>query len=188
MRLTRLTTQYLLGAFSLTLLTILCFRLGLDLPTAAFLYLILITLISLTGSFDGSVVLSIAAVACLNYFFAPPIFSLRVESARDIVLVTAFLVTALTVTRLVVSARGRSEAALQAEAALRRKAAYLTEAQRLSRTGSFGWRVSDGEVCWSDETFRIFQIDPTTKPDVELALRRCHPEDAARRFDLVRID
>ncbi len=62
---------------------------------------------------------------------------------------------------------------------LRRSEAYLAEAQRLSLTGSFGWRVSTGEILWSEETFRIFQYDRTTKPTVELILQRVHPEDAA---------
>ncbi len=62
---------------------------------------------------------------------------------------------------------------------LRRSEAYLAEAQRLSLTGSFGWRVSTGEILWSEETFRIFQYDRTTKPTVGLILQRVHPEDAA---------
>jgi PAS domain S-box-containing protein len=62
---------------------------------------------------------------------------------------------------------------------LRRSEAYLAEAQRLSRTGSFGWRVSTGEIIWSEETFRIFQYDRTTVPTVELILQRVHPEDAS---------
>src|SRR5229473_454061 len=63
--------------------------------------------------------------------------------------------------------------------ALRRSEAYLAEAQRLSRTGSFGWRVSTGEIIWSEETFRIFQYDRPTKPSVEVILQRVHREDAA---------
>src|SRR6195256_43661 len=62
---------------------------------------------------------------------------------------------------------------------LRRSEAYLAEAQRLSQTGSFGWRLATGEILWSEETFRIFQYDRTTKPSVELVLQRVHPEDAA---------
>ncbi|MCU1311724.1 MAG: sensor signal transduction histidine kinase [Candidatus Angelobacter sp.] len=62
---------------------------------------------------------------------------------------------------------------------LRRSEAYLAEAQRLSRTGSFGWRVSSGEIIWSEESFRIFQYDRTTTPTMELVLQRAHPEDAA---------
>src|SRR5467141_3843677 len=60
----------------------------------------------------------------------------------------------------------------------RRSEAYLAEAQRLSHTGSFGWRVSTGDIIWSEESFRIFQYDRTTKPTVELILQRVHPEDA----------
>jgi PAS domain S-box-containing protein len=62
---------------------------------------------------------------------------------------------------------------------LRRSQAYLAEAQRLSHTGSFGWRVSNGEIISSEETFRIFQYDRTTIPTVELILQRVHPEDVA---------
>jgi PAS domain S-box-containing protein len=68
----------------------------------------------------------------------------------------------------------------RAEDALRRSEAYLAEAQRLSKTGSFGWSVSTGEIRWSEESFRIFQYDRTTKPTVELILKRVHPEDAVR--------
>src|SRR5260221_10161591 len=64
--------------------------------------------------------------------------------------------------------------------ALRRSEACLAEAQRLSRTGGFSWSVPSGEILWSEETFRIFEYDPTTKPTVERVLRRVHPEDAAR--------
>ena len=65
----------------------------------------------------------------------------------------------------------------RAEETIRRSEAYLAEAQRLSHTGSFGWKVSSGEIFWSDETFRIFQCDPDTKPTLEFALIRVHPED-----------
>jgi PAS domain S-box-containing protein len=65
------------------------------------------------------------------------------------------------------------------QAALRSREAYLAQAQRFSQTGSFGWRPSSGEILWSEETFRIFQYDPSTKPTVELVLQRVHPEDVA---------
>jgi PAS domain S-box-containing protein len=67
----------------------------------------------------------------------------------------------------------------RAEDARRRSQAYLTEAQSLSHTGSFGWKPSTGEIQWSEETCRIFQYDPTTKPTVQLVLERVHPEDRA---------
>ena len=60
---------------------------------------------------------------------------------------------------------------------LRRRQAYLAEAQRLSRTGSFGWDVSSGEIYWSDETFRIFELDPKTEITIALIVQRTHPDD-----------
>ncbi len=63
---------------------------------------------------------------------------------------------------------------------LLRNEAYLAEAQKLSKTGSFGWNVSGGEIYWSEETFRIFEYGRETKPGLELILERTHPEDRVR--------
>jgi PAS domain S-box-containing protein len=63
------------------------------------------------------------------------------------------------------------------EAALLHSETYLTEAQRLSHTGSFGWNVSNAEIFWSDETFRIFQYERTVQPNLQLILQRIHPDD-----------
>jgi DNA-binding response OmpR family regulator len=66
---------------------------------------------------------------------------------------------------------------LQAEEALRRSEAYLTEAQKLSHTGSFGWDVSSGEIYWSPETFRIFGYEQSAKGTIEMVMQRAHPDD-----------
>jgi len=60
---------------------------------------------------------------------------------------------------------------------LRRREAYLAEAQRLSQTGSFGWRPDSGELVWSDETYRIFEYDHAVKTTIDLVVQRVHPED-----------
>jgi PAS domain S-box-containing protein len=65
-------------------------------------------------------------------------------------------------------------------AELQRSEAYLAEAQRLSHTGSFGWDVSSGRLCWSEETFRIFECDRVDQPTAEFVLQRTHPDDRAR--------
>ena len=62
---------------------------------------------------------------------------------------------------------------------LKRTQGYLAEAQRLSRTGSFGWVVPTGEIFWSEETLRIFEYDSSVRPTVELVLERVHPGDKA---------
>src|SRR5579864_1674450 len=60
---------------------------------------------------------------------------------------------------------------------LRRREAYLAEAQRLSHTGSFGWKPDSGEIVWSGETYRIFDFDHAHKPTMGLLVQRVHPED-----------
>jgi len=44
----------------------------------------------------------------------------------------------------------------RAEDALKRSEAFLAEGQRLSRTGSFSWRVATGEITWSEELLSHF--------------------------------
>ena len=68
---------------------------------------------------------------------------------------------------------------------LRRREAYLKEAQRLSYTGSFGWRPDAGEIVWSDETYRIFEYDPDEKPTLNMVLQRIHPQDRALAQQLI---
>src|SRR6266566_3813533 len=75
-----------------------------------------------------------------------------------------------------------SQAAISLENAhlytdLHQAQAYLSEAQRLSQTGSLGWIPSSGELIWSSETYRIFDYDPAINPTVEMVLQRVHPED-----------
>jgi PAS domain S-box-containing protein len=60
---------------------------------------------------------------------------------------------------------------------LGRREAYLAEAQRLSHTGSFGWKSDTGEIIWSAETYRIFEYDPAVTPTIDLVAQRVHPED-----------
>jgi PAS domain S-box-containing protein len=74
-----------------------------------------------------------------------------------------------------ISARKRAEEMLR-----RSQATYLAEAQKLSRTGSFGWNVPSGELSWSEETMRIFGYDPEVHPTVESVFERMHPDDTAR--------
>jgi PAS domain S-box-containing protein len=65
----------------------------------------------------------------------------------------------------------------QAEDALKRSEAYLSEGQRLSHTGSWARSVATGDVYFSRESYRIFGLDPGTKITLELLLGRLHPED-----------
>ena len=65
----------------------------------------------------------------------------------------------------------------QRDALLRRNEALLTQAQRLSSTCSLSWRGATGEMTWSEETSRIFELDQIAPVTNELFRSRVHPED-----------
>jgi PAS domain S-box-containing protein len=57
---------------------------------------------------------------------------------------------------------------------------FLEEAQRLSRTGSFGWNVRTGALTWSAETYQIFGYTAETQPMIDKVFARLHPDDRER--------
>jgi PAS domain S-box-containing protein len=66
------------------------------------------------------------------------------------------------------------------EEALRRSEAYLSEAQRLSHTGTFAFNAT-APTYWSQESYRTWGLDPLQGlPDRETVLQRVHPEDRDR--------
>jgi DNA-binding NtrC family response regulator len=141
------------------------------------------------GTGPGSLATILSSIA-FYYSFLPPVDSFAAkpgQAARFIV----FVLSAVLVGSLSVAQRKAAESLrktrddlrdtvqklLETNDRLTRSEAYLAEAQTLSHTGSFGWDVSTGEQFWSEETYRIFEYDPTLKPTVQLALERIHPED-----------
>ena len=103
----RSAAQCLLGGIAVALVTFVCFRLNVSITTAALLYLIVVVLASLTGSFVLSAVVSLIAILCLDYFFTEPLFNIDVtlrEPLNLVVLIT-FLGTALVVTSLMSKVR-----------------------------------------------------------------------------------
>jgi two-component system, LuxR family, sensor kinase FixL len=98
------------GSIAVALLTFVCFRLDVDPVAAAFLYLIVIVLVSLRGSFVPSAVVSIIAICCLDYFFTPPLFQVRLSQPLDVVALVTFWTTALVITRLISKVRGSFQA------------------------------------------------------------------------------
>ena len=65
----------------------------------------------------------------------------------------------------------------RSEAALRVSHAHLAEAQKLSSTGSFTWKVSTNEHFWSDEVYRMFEYDTSDDVSLQTILQCAHPND-----------
>lgn len=108
------------GSAILALVTYAAYRLHLNTAAAGFLYLIAVVFNCLDSSFIASTVVSILALACLDFFFIDPVLTWTVNSHIDIAALACFSVTSVVVTRL--ASRAREEA----------KTARL-ERQKLSR-------------------------------------------------------
>ena len=67
-----------------------------------------------------------------------------------------------------------------AQAKLQKRWQYLAEAQRLSRSGIFGWKVNSGELDWSEETYNILGFTREMNPTLDLVFDRIHPDDRER--------
>ena len=160
--------QLLLGIAGLALITFVCFRLGIGLARTGFAYVIMVALVSLLGSFSASVVLSIVAAACLNYFFATPLFAFRIDVPEDIERIAAFLVTSLVVTALTVRRKRVEGKSVESRA-------RLEAAQRIAHVGWWQRDLSTDRVTVSDEVCRILGVRPTGR-----WLNLIYPEDRAR--------
>src|SRR5271154_5086879 len=108
----RVGAKCLIGALAVALITLVCYQLRWNLATVGFLYLIIVVLLSITGDFFSSAFVSILAVVCLDYFFAPPAFSLWVVDRLNVVAIAAFLTTSLVITRQVSRLREMTDEAL----------------------------------------------------------------------------
>ena len=160
--------QLLLGGIGLALITFVGFQLGVRLPAAAFAFAVVITLVSLLGSYSASIALSFTAVACLNYFFAPPLFDFRVDSPEDVLAIVAFGTTSLVVSTLT--------------ARLRRSAAAVEEAQRalIDTVPAFVWTAQpDGSRDFHNRRLLEFTGDSAADAAGDGWADTFHPEDRA---------
>jgi PAS domain S-box-containing protein len=73
----------------------------------------------------------------------------------------------------------------ESEEKLRRSERFLAEAQRLSSIGSFSWRVGPDEITWSDQLYRIFELDQGAHVTLGLISTRVHPEDIPLLNDMI---
>src|ERR1700733_4669711 len=92
---------------------------------------------------------------------------------------------ALTIPKIQDDSRGNrlekvNEDLRAAQAELQRQWKYLAEAQRLSHSGTFGWKVNSGKLDWSGEAYRILGFTGEIKPTLDLVFDRIHPDDRER--------
>ncbi len=70
---------------------------------------------------------------------------------------------------------------IRTEEMLRKSEESLREAQQLAHIGNWSYDVLSQNLWWSEELYRIFEVDSSTAPlTSELLLAKIHPEDQAR--------
>jgi two-component system sensor histidine kinase KdpD len=86
---------------------------GLNASTVGFLYLVAVLLISLWGGLVVGTISSVVATLCYNFFFFPPLYTLTLADPANWFALAAFLISSVTVSRLVVAAREQAATAEQ---------------------------------------------------------------------------
>src|SRR5271165_4100648 len=104
------------------------FRLGQNLASVGFFYLVCVVLAAVYGGFWQATFISVISVACLDYFFNEPIFSFTVDRVSNWVELGAFEFTALIITQLSNRAQLR---AMEADAERRDTARLYQTARRI---------------------------------------------------------
>jgi PAS domain S-box-containing protein len=89
------------GAAAVLLVAAVCYRLRLNIAMAVLGHLLVIVLLSLTGSFVSAALVSVIAVLCLGYYFVAPQLSIAVTDPLDLAALIVFLTTGLVISRLV---------------------------------------------------------------------------------------
>jgi PAS domain S-box-containing protein len=77
----------------------------------------------------------------------------------------------------------------RAEEELQRSEAFLAEAQRITLTGSFSWRLDTDEITFSEQLYRIFEFDQDSPVTLAQIGSRVRPEDIpllSEKIDLAR--
>jgi signal transduction histidine kinase len=111
---------FLFGCAVLVSLTFVCFQLRALASVASLLYMVVIVLISLQGRLIPAVLVSLAAVVCLDYFFIEPVFRLAVAESLDVVALAAYVTTAVVITWLLSRVQKTVKELRSSEARLRR--------------------------------------------------------------------
>jgi PAS domain S-box-containing protein len=104
-----LAALWLFGAAALAATTWACSRLDVGFAAASFALLVVIVLLSLMDSLISSLVFSLIACVCLDYFFAPPLFTLFIYSTRDYWALATFVGASVIITTLVRRVRRLAE-------------------------------------------------------------------------------
>ena len=134
-----------------------------DLDSTLLVFLLLVVLVAVIGGPWPAVTAAVAAFVLVNYFFTPPLHTLRIEGANNLFALVAFLVVAAVVSAVVVvlaartdQVRASADAAAQARIAIegdRTRTALLAAVSHDLRSPLASAKASVGSLLSSDVHF-----------------------------------
>jgi two-component system, OmpR family, sensor histidine kinase KdpD len=139
-------------AFSvIALITFIGFKAHLDFAVIMPLFLLVVVAQSFRGGFASAAIVSVAAVACLDFFFIPPVLEWQINDPKDTVALVTYLATSLVITRLA------SKAHTEARSAESRRRDFALLYDAASRLLSLDPEIAAGQACLRifSETFNL---------------------------------
>jgi PAS domain S-box-containing protein len=147
----------------------------LDAPPSCFFLAVMVS--GLYGGRGPSLFAVGLSALAYDYFFLPPRFELYMNSS-SLLRFGPFLGAILLIVVLVEGRRRVEEARRKIAAQVQRSEAYLAEAQKLSRSGSWASAADRPDATyWSEEMYRIVGLPPSvTPPSMEQVAALFAPE------------
>jgi PAS domain S-box-containing protein len=195
--------SYGLAVASVTAALIILWWMESALQAAAYvsLFLLAVMLATWLGGIGPGLLATALSALAFAYYFLSPVYSLAVEIAH-LPRLLLFALLALLALSLIAVQRSAAESLRRArdelqetnkavqmenierkrtEEALRQSEFDLAEAQRVARLGSWSFDIASSAVKWSEELYRIFDIEKTAFGGTyETFLSRVHPDDRTR--------
>jgi PAS domain S-box-containing protein len=155
----------------------------LDAPASCFFVVVMVSSLY-CGKGPGLFSVGFSALA-FDYFFLPPRFHFYMD-ASSLLRFGPFLGAALLIVVLIEAKRRGEEARRKIAAQVQRSEAYLAEAQKLSRSGSWASAADRFDATyWSEEMFRIVGLPPSEfPPSIDEVAASFAPADWARMVEM----
>ena len=145
------------------------------------LFFLAVMVSSLYGGW-GPGLFAVALSSLAFDYFLPPLFRFDLDTASFLRL-GPFLVANLLVVGVIEVKRRAEEARLKIAAQVQRSEAYLAEAQKLSRSGSWACKAEGLDATyWSEEMFRIVGLPPAADPPSVEEFAAFFPHEAWARL------
>ena len=108
-----------------------------------FAYVLIVLIVAARWGLIESLLTSVVAMLCLNYFFLPPVGSLTIADPQNWVALFAFMVTAVTASQLSASARSRAAEAQARRAEVEQLYQVSLSLLRMDATRSPGLQIAE---------------------------------------------